>query len=725
MNFLAIISWQEIGHIFINFIKGLLLNVVIGIFSLVSFLFDILIKITQVDLMDTSEIYQRVIMIFTVVITFYITFEFVKYTVSPENITDKQKGAMPLFARIVIAILLLAFTPKIFTTAMTLQERVINTQVLPKVILGAPAVGEGEDLASSGRVFASNLFSVFYRFDNAKCLSDGNNNKTCLETKEEVEEVVRNVSSTENILHTLFAGPLFSDEFWTGLKSGVEFNPLFAILFGGFLLYVIFMYCKDVALRYVQLVFLQIISPIAILSYIAPNKEGMFKKWLKQCTTTYLDIFIRLALLYFMMLVMKQFLGHDLTRDGMNAGLFVKLFIIFALLRFVLKVPKLLQELFPNSGAASIGFGLSAKDRKGVLGQAWSGGKKVVARTAGAIAGGKRSWTGRKGLIGDDNLNKKGKDRKLRRYATYANAMIRSGYEGYNAGKDGSVHNAVRAGQEKAQSYETIVANQGTVLGHDYRPGYYQDKKAEIQVKLDLLKQMSDAKGAATSAIGEIKFRKQMDSIGASLQASGNTTAKVAWDKEIKNYEKLARRYASGDITATEYTKLVTKMITDFDTKHSTKIADNFMDSSKRIDVTGALDTGNKAVYETIATRMQEARTIAKEISSDKHNITYITDVVQRDHAGNPIIDPATGEPKTVREAVRMPKMNDKGEILDEKGFVVKIKDYDVTTGTIIDRPQTFADYLGDFTDAATAAKVQMEASEETKRIQTNSEGKK
>lgn len=732
MFFLGVLpTWEEIANVFVGMIKGLFLNLCLGIFSLVGFLFDILVKITEVDLMDVSDIYQRAIMIFTIVITFYITFEFVKYTVSPDNISDKEKGAMPLFARIIIAILLLAFTPRIFTIAMDLQNRVINTQVLPKVILGT----SGQDLSATGRDFSADLFSVFYRFDRGACLDEYNNRK-CNDIEDDVDNVIKKLRRKTGIEKMLFGGSLFSSEFWTQMKVGVEFNPLFAIVFGGFMLYVLFMYCKDVALRYVQLLFLQIISPIAIISYIAPKKDGIFQKWLKQCTTTYLDIFIRLALLYFLMLVMKQFLGHNFTSGGMNANLFAKLFIIFALLRFLLKAPKLLEELFPKSGAASIGYGFSAKDRKGILGQAWTAGKQVAAKSAGAIAGVNRA---KKGIKSGSLFNAAKDKSKFRRFVTGVNAMARSGYAGYKAGKDGDIGNAIRAGQEKVQSYESIVAGQGTILDHDYRPGYYQNEQARFQVQVDLLKQMEDAKGSVNGAIGEIKFRKQMDDVAASLQANGTAEAKMAWSGNIKKFEKLARNYADRSISAAEYETAVQTMITKFNTEHGVATGipgakDIKMDYSN-------LEIDNSAKYERITTEMNSARKVASTIISSGIEASLDADgsiikgqgIVMKYNEPTGTIDSTTGKEITVPKFVKLAsdgktfiEVDATGNVKhDTSGNEIPIMASQDPTDPSKNVKLTFADFIGDIADQVGTAATNIKASNDFKAAAKNSEGKK
>jgi len=705
-----------IGNI-LNTVWMLLCQIVYPLISAIMAIFTEIAKLNYAGATDNpigieaSAIINRITLILTIVMTFYITFEFVKYTVSPDTISDKQKGAIPLFGRIIIAILLLAFVPKIFTLANKVQFTVINNNVIGKVILG---VDENRDISGLGREFAGDLFSTFIIIDE-DCINSVSEN--CIKAKTRKEKLVNNIK-TSNVL--------YQGAFYHQWDDDIQINGLLALIFGCFVLYVIFLYCKDIALRHIQLLFLQIISPIAIMSYISPKKDGMFQKWTKQCLTTYLDVFIRMAVLYFMMLlcnILTRSLDiHELTTsDDQHINIFVYLFLIGGLMMFLKKVPKLLQELFPSSGAASIGFGFSAKDRQGILKDAFGAVTGVAARGAGAVAGIARTGKAMKDgtLMSSADNNKKGKIGRMRKFATYANTMGRAAAAGFKAGKDGNIGNAIRAGQEKAQAYEGIVARGGTVLGHDFRPGYYQNEQASIQVKLDLIKGMKEAKSNVNSAIGEIKFRKQMDSIASTIQASGNAAAKTDWDGRIKAYEKLTRKYADGKISQTDYTESIKNIIKGFnEDEHGNP---RFTDSAGNVikvnqpDPIRDLELDSTSKYTTIQRNISEAKEVAqaletKGISYDKVEINPSTGMyetkyvyeqdkygnIKRDAAGNPIIkrDPLTGE--QMAEQVHIT--------------------YD---------DSTFAENLGDYADWADAAKVSIESSKRTKMSKTNSEGKK
>ena len=99
------------------------------IYNLISWIYQLFMVVAQLNILSegtTHEIYQRVTMILTIVMTFYITFEFVKYTINPDTFTDKDKGVGNILQRMVIVVVLIAFVPEIFSLAYQGQSAIIK-----------------------------------------------------------------------------------------------------------------------------------------------------------------------------------------------------------------------------------------------------------------------------------------------------------------------------------------------------------------------------------------------------------------------------------------------------------------------------------------------------------------------------------------------------------------------------------------------------------------------
>lgn len=363
------------------------------IYQIIGWIYELFITIARVNILsseDIAPIYQRVTMILTIVMVFYITFEFVKYVVQPDTINDKEKGVGNMALKIIVVILLIAFVPKIFTMAYDLQGRIIDNQLFSKVILGKKEV----NMSTYGRGFSADMFSVFYKVNEEACKgcdSEGvvNFNLNRLRTTGDLKYLTAGLNESVSMLN-----PATQKNEDTPI---IDFDGLFAIVVGAVLIYILALYCIDVGTRYAQLIFLQIISPIAIMGYLTPKKDSMFSKWVKQCVTTYLNLFIRIAIIYFVLLIC-QVLGESYGNGKLFEGLgtispsiqaFTYIALVMGLLIFASKAPKMLQELFPSSGAAGIGFGLRTpsqvvKDAPYLgraIGAAYAGGGSMLKNT--------------------------------------------------------------------------------------------------------------------------------------------------------------------------------------------------------------------------------------------------------------------------------------------------------------------------------------------------------
>lgn len=369
---------------------------------LIAWLYDLFINISRVEFLTSENIkpiYQRITMILTIIMVFYVTFEVVKYVIQPEEFSDKEKGASKLVLKMVLVVIMIAFVPQIFSWAYKLQNAIFDNQIFSKVILGKQTANTEE----FGRTFSANILGMFYYTDQETW------SQKELEEDAKCENVPCRNIVTMNLNSLVEYGeiPLMhvgltskgkkTDE---GTGSGVNkyyihFDGLFATIVGGFIVYMLVLYCVDAGVRVAQLAFLQIVAPIPIIGYLAPKKDGIFQKWVKQCFTTYLDLFLRVGIIYFVLLLCQ--ILSDAYNSGTlinnipgNASTTMKVFIYIALvmglLMFAKKAPKMLEELFPKSGAASGNFGLKLGDRP------------AIARGAGMAIG--AGLTGVKGLIG-------------------------------------------------------------------------------------------------------------------------------------------------------------------------------------------------------------------------------------------------------------------------------------------------------------------------------------
>ena len=561
-----------------RFIGAVLCDV---IYTLVSKVYELFMTVARLNILSSDQIqpiYQRITMILTIVMVFYVTFEFVKYTISPDTITDKEKGAGNILKRIIIVVVLIALTPEIFTTAYKLQNRIIETQLISKVILGT----SNGNYTTYGNDFSANMLNLFYYYDEDVC-SDGSGD--CNDAKKAVVENLNHIRATGDAAITDGINLASTHNIFKEKSPAIKFNGVLAIVVGGVILYMLIMYSIDVGTRYAQLIFLQMISPIAIMGYILPKKDGIFQKWGKQCITTYIDLFLRIAIINFVLLITKV-LGDSFQNghifegiDGVSDGLkmFVYIVLVIGLLAFAQRAPKLLGELFPSSGAAGLGFGLGTKDR----GLAPAG--RIFGAAAGtAIGAGAGLATGiAQGRRRREAALAAGKTKGQARRAAIGGALW-GGARGlaggaargmYNGGKKGNMFKNIGTGtknqidsnkkfgnrQENGYSFKEQLGDTArNALGMKSRVDKLEEEKAprtrqknqydELSKKNDAIREYSLKKGLEkavagtveyTTAVGELE-RLQKDT--AYIQSLGGTTSQKYKDA-VEDARKREKKY--------------------------------------------------------------------------------------------------------------------------------------------------------------------------------------
>ena len=376
--------WSDVAFSIKQALRTFSCTIAAVIYNFIVDLYNVFMYTARAEILESSfiqGIYNKVGMILGIFMVFKLSFSLIQSLVDPSKFTDEKKGFGGIIKRSVISIVLLGITPSIFNMAFDLQNLVVGSanntdNIIYKLIVGkAPS----KDAESFGHVIASELYFGFYTENEPLKLNQG------LEvTYPDSGGVQLEVHDYEYLKTQILEDHMsFSDtvDYISITKAGqyvIKWDGLFAIGFGLFMVYILITYCISVATRVIQLAYLQLIAPVPILSYIS-DPEGSFKNWTKQCMTTYLDLFIRLAIIYFIITVSTQILqafsevgSVFYESTGLEAGSgtakWVSRFLIIGLLMFGKRVPELLKDLFPNfgGGAASIGFGL--KNPKKMLG---------------------------------------------------------------------------------------------------------------------------------------------------------------------------------------------------------------------------------------------------------------------------------------------------------------------------------------------------------------------
>lgn len=500
---------------------------------------------------DMTAIYGKITMILTIVMVFYITFEFVKYAVEPDTMTDKEKGVAKLPQKMIIIVVLIAFIPNIFILLHNIQLTVIKNDVISKIILGRTYASDDYDKV--GNQFAWSVLSLFYNTpytqDDTDKLCGGMQcfyvvemNKRDMINKGQLKYLNMGINDGEEMVVAFNK---------TAKVTYIHFDPLWAVAVGVFITWMLVLYCIDMGARIIQMIYLEVIAPIAIIGILSPKKDNIFQKWLKQVITTYLDVFIRLVLINFIILICNKILIQA-TANAITEGFWVQLAIILGLLVFAKKAPKLLEELFPKMGAAGGSLGLKAGDRNigRVLGAALGLGTGAVVGAATGFAQGMRK------MRSVDPNDKHAGWKKARAFVTGSTwgatrgALGGAGRGLWNGGKKDSnesfgkfIKNSTIGAKKQSQSNKTYGAKAaaGYTIDkqlHDTVGGYFgHSRKEDVERSKEqsetTLKQRESQEKRKSEILDRAKSKAVVDG-----QYYGSTTLEAA----ATNYKALEQR---------------------------------------------------------------------------------------------------------------------------------------------------------------------------------------
>lgn len=136
-----------------------------------------------------------------------------------------------------------------------------------------------------------------------------------------------------------------------------SYLPIISSICGIILLISLIGSCISIAIRSIKLAVLRLIAPIPIISYIDPksSENGMFANWVKILSSTYLDLFMRLIVIYFVIYIVTAIVDGNLNLGFENGagGIIATIFVIVGLFKFLDEAPKFIGEALGIKGLSS------------------------------------------------------------------------------------------------------------------------------------------------------------------------------------------------------------------------------------------------------------------------------------------------------------------------------------------------------------------------------------
>ena len=339
---------QSALRILFAWIDGIISNVITLIYNLLTDLAQLILYSDNV----VKAVGSRIGLILGVFMLFRIAVSLINYMISPDTVKDNNKGGAKLITNVVVSLVLLATINIIFEQAYNIQLKIIDSQIIEKIFFGessntkmdvgyylysgffTPNVNKLEnncpdlwdptfDLSSSHGQKCISALSQYLDNDEVKSITDAKKNL-------KMSSVFSNYSLVlaDDINEFIF-----------------DYQPIISTAAGVAVLLILISFSMELAKRAIKLLFLQIIAPVPIVFNIDPGKgKDVFKKWYKECFSTYLSVFFRLVAINFAVFMIVLIKGN--FKDIFSNNFLLNVFIIIGCLMFAKEVPKLIENMF-------------------------------------------------------------------------------------------------------------------------------------------------------------------------------------------------------------------------------------------------------------------------------------------------------------------------------------------------------------------------------------------
>lgn len=342
--------------------------------------------------------YSRIQLILGILMIFKLAMSILNIIINPDVVKDQKNGPGKMVTRIVAALFMLTLVIPInipnatakslnayindhgilFGVLYKAQDSILSENILAKLILGTSSNADADDmdvnnLSDIGNSMASTVLKVFVRINvNDDTLpacdyasdDDPCSNTVCAAEVNESHYAEENVDPQVILSHINDSCGRGSDE-----KYAFEYTPIIGALVMLIMALIITGFTVDIAVRAIKLAVLRLVAPVPIISYINPPKQGggAFDNWTKSLISTYVDLFVRLAIVYFGLFViqiimnggMNNIFGSNVQGFTFTSGI-AFIFIILGILVFMRQAPQFIKDILGIKGKPMGNVGLSS-----------------------------------------------------------------------------------------------------------------------------------------------------------------------------------------------------------------------------------------------------------------------------------------------------------------------------------------------------------------------------
>lgn len=356
-------------------------------YTLVSVSYRIFLAVSELDLFGGGtagaalyEIFtKKMYLVLSVVMLFIFAYELILLLINPDG--DGTKKTTGLLKDFVISIALVVFLPVVFKYMTVFQLHVIKNNTIGALVLGTAPTSSNTAETAYGDSIGMVVLMAFYHPQGAgyesffettgefkgidqavtDCEAGGKaSHDTCQSWAEALDKWNTKMQNSGLV----FAG-LNDITYNAGLintlgdSDGSEYMWILCTGCGILVAWFFISYAIDLGTRAVKLGVLEIISPIPVMFNAIPKMKKSFETWKGELIKTYVELFIRLAIIFFIVklcTLVPEFV-EIIFKDpitGVKGDPFVKaitmVVLILGLLKFAKEAPELFKSLFDNGG---------------------------------------------------------------------------------------------------------------------------------------------------------------------------------------------------------------------------------------------------------------------------------------------------------------------------------------------------------------------------------------
>ncbi len=348
---MGILTGAGFGTWAANIFYGILLSIDYVIYMIINVCYQLFEVVSKVEVFTTENvgvISRRIYTIIGIVMLFVFAYNIILSIIDPDQLNKGDKSIKNIIQNTIISIVLVTLFPLICEYMQIFQDHIVENNTLGNLIMGSTASDSGENGTTKGALNVSvTIFTAFYHplNENKEAVTLVECEDSSIEMCEHYRELAEEGKNSMTGLYRFFKDP--------DLRQGIsdeKMEYLFPLstIAGVVAAYLFLSFSLDLGVRAAKLGALKLIAPVPILLRITKPKGGVFDKWFGEFSKTYLQIFERIIIINFAMLLIGFVSDINVFASGGSAlvNIVATVVVILGILKFAKDAPKLIEEIF-------------------------------------------------------------------------------------------------------------------------------------------------------------------------------------------------------------------------------------------------------------------------------------------------------------------------------------------------------------------------------------------